>query len=480
MMISLPLSRPARFAATASLKSAIARVVLVFAIASPGTWAEAAAETDRFGGLTAWTVGASDHFQLKEAHGRWWLITPDGRGTVALGLNHINELKHPAEYSRTQFARRLGTDWVRVFAEVEQQIRQWGFNSAGFLAPPEMRKLMPHVLSTKFIDASFWQTKLTYADVFAPEFVATAKSRAHAAAAEMKANPLCIAWTWNDSLCWDLALTRKSHGTDFVSFMRGLPRGAPGRIRYQSFLRERHARIGALNTAYGTAFASFQELGRADWSKLDLARPAVLADDREFLRLIARQYYQTISTPFRQEHPKGLLMGDRFHLRDHPDEVLEEAAKVIDLLGIQPGDHYQPSVVPLSRPDETWFDATEFDRLHRLTGKPIVIADHQTGFFDDQTPKTGGWFQYATAEEAVESYARFLRDAFARPYIVGYFRCQYLTRYHDEARRFKQGLLRPDGTPYDAFVSHLQQTHQEVLQDLLTRTHSLSPADSGR
>ncbi|MBP7141327.1 MAG: hypothetical protein KBA71_05425 [Opitutaceae bacterium] len=460
------------------MKAAFARFVLILGVAMPGALMAATVDVDRFGGMTTWTVGTSDHFQLKEAHGRWWLITPGGRGMVALGLNHLNELKHPADYSRTLFARRLGTDWTRVFAEVEQQIRQWGFNSAGFLAPPEMRRLMPHVLSTRFIDASFWQTKLTYADVFAPEFLGTAKARAHAAAVEMKGNPLCIAWTWNDSLCWDLALTRKSHGTDFVSFMRGLPKGAPGRIRYQAFLRERHARIGSLNRAYGTTFASFQELTNADWSKLDLGRPAVLADDREFLRLIARQYYQAISTPFRQEYPQGLLMGDRFHLRDHPDEVLEEAAKFIDLLGIQPGDHYQPSVVPLSRPDETWFDAAEFDRLHRLTGKPIVIADHQTGFFDDQTPKTGGWFQYASASEASESYARFLHDAFARPYIVGYFRCQYLTRYHDEARRFKQGLIRPDGTPYGNFVEHLQNTHREVMQEILERNNSLPHTDS--
>jgi len=359
---------------------------------------------------------------------------------------------------------------------VERQCRQWGFNSAGFQAPEELRKSMPYVLSTKFIDASFWQTKLTYRDVFAPEFTSTAKSKAHAAAVEMKANPLCIAWTWNDSLCWDLALTRKSFGTDFVSFVRGLRRGAPGRVRYQSFLRERHPSIDALNTAYGTTFASFQETANADWSALDRDRPAVFADDREFLRLIARQYYQTISTAFRREHPPGLLMGDRFHLRDHPDEVLEEAARCIDILAIQPGDHYQPSVVPLSRPDETWFDADEFARLHRLTGKPIVIADHQTGFFDDQTPKTGGWYQYASVDEAADSQDRFLRDTFAQGYVVGYFRCQYLTRYHDEARRFKQGLLRPDGTPFQAFVERMQHTYKEVLQVLLKDNGSLNPA----
>lgn len=422
------------------------------------------AAPDRYGGDTSWSVRAAGLFRVERVRDRWWLITPEGRGLALLGLNHLNELKKPADFSRTTFARRLGSDWPRVFGEVETQIRSWGFNSAGFQAPAELRGTMPYILSTKFADASFWMEKLNYLDVFSHGFAADAERKAIAAAAEMKANPFCIAWTWNDSLCWDLALTRKSHGTDFVSFMRRLPPDSPGRIRYGAFLQERHRTVAALNATYGTNFASFAEVTRADLSNLDLSRAAVLIDDHEFLRLIARRYYEAIAAPFRREHPRGLLMGDRFHLRDHPVEVLEEAAKFIDVLGVQPGDHYQPSVTPLTQPDETWFDATEFDRLHRLTGKPIVVADHQCGFFDDQTPKTGGWHQYANAAEAADSYDRFLHAAFARPYVIGYFRCQYLTSYKDHTRRYKQGLLRQDGTPYEEFLARLIQTNREILR----------------
>lgn len=426
-----------------------------------------AGPTDRFGGNTSLPAPASGYFRAEQVDRRWWLITPEGHRMFALGVNHLSELKNPADYRRTQFASRFGNDWPRVYAEVERQCRGWGFNCAGFQTPVEMCSTLPYVLSTKFADASFWLESLTYVDVFSAEFAAAAETKAKAAATEMKANPMCIAWTWTDSLCWDLKLTRKSHGTDFVSFMRTLPAGAPGRARYSAFLRERHRDLARFNSAYGMAFASFDEMAGADWSKLDRERPAVFADDREFLRLIARHYYETVSTPFRREHPAGILMGDRFHSRDYPDEVLEEAAKFIDVLGIQPGDHYQPAVIPLSRPDETWFDTAEFDRLHRLTGKPIVIADHQCGFFDDQTPKTGGWHQYANAAEAAVSYERFLRDAASRPYVIGYFRCQYLTRYRDHTRRFKQGLLRPDGTPYEEFVTRLDRINRAVMQEII-------------
>lgn len=423
------------------------------------------ARTDRFGGLETVTAEITGRFRLETIRDRWWFVTPEGHAMIALGVNHLNEVRNAPEYPRTVLAQRFGNDWPRVHAEIEKQIRAWGFNSAGFFPPQEMRRTMPYIVTTKFISASFWSEPLEYVDVFGPAFASDAETKALAAATEMKSNPMAMAWAWSDSLSWDLKLTRQTRGTDFVSFLRGLEIGAPGRVRYIAFLRERHGGdIAKLNAAYGTSFSSFETVGG---STLELDRTAVLVDDREFLRLIARHYYQTISAVFRREHPHGLLMGERFQLRDHPDEVLEEAAKFIDVLGIQPGDHFFPPVAKLTRPDETWFDVAEFDRLHQITGKPIVVVDHQCGFFDQQTPKTGGWHQYPSAEEAAASYDRFLHDAFARPYLVGYFRCQYLSIYKDQIRRFKQGLLKPDGTPFAAYVSRLTQTNRNVIRQIL-------------
>ncbi len=422
------------------------------------------APLDRFGGDRARPTRATGYFRLEESGARWWLVTPEGHGMIALGVNHLSEMKNAAAFAPTVFARRFGRDWPRVFAEVERQCRGWGFNSAGFEAPKEMRATMPYILSTPFMAASFWQDPLAYVDVFTDEFSAVAKTKAEEAAAEMKANPMAIAWCWTDSTSWDLKFTRRTRGTDYVSFMRELPAAAPGRRRYTAFLRERHGDDPArLNAAYGTAFSSFEEVGGAT---LDREHAAVFADDREFLRLIARRYYEAIATPFRRAHPGGLLVGDRFHFRDHPDEVLEEAAKFIDVLALQPGDHFFPPLEKLTRPDETWFDAAGFDRLHRLTGKPVIIADHQCGFFDQQTPKTGGWFQYATVEEAAASHDRFVRDAFARPYVVGYFRCQYLTIYKEHIKRHKQGLLRPDGTPFEDYVRAVAATNRAVVDEV--------------
>jgi hypothetical protein len=392
-----------------------------------------AADRDPFGGFKTVKAAATGRFRVERVGGRWWFITPEGHGFVALAVNHVGELKIAAHYQRTVFSKRFGQDWSQVFEEVTRLYQSWGFNCGGFAPPEEMRDLLPFAVSAGFVPAAFYQEPFSYVDVFDPAFARTADERARAAATSVQGRAGFMGYAWNDCVCWDLDQARRSHGSDWVSWIRALPASAPGRQRYAAFLRE---------------------------------NPAAGEDDRAFLRLIARQYFRVVGEAFRRHDPHGLILGERFKLRDHPDEVLEEARPYTDVLAIQPGDHWHPSPLKLHRPDETWFDGEAFDRLHKLTGKPIIICDHQCGFFDPATPQTGTWFQYASAEEAAASYDRFLRDAFAKPYIIGYFRCQLLSRWMPKVRQYKQGLLRPDGTPFQEYVPRITRTNQAVLKAL--------------
>jgi len=72
------------------------------------------AQTDRFGGNTALTAKTTGGGRIEQIRNRSWFITPEGHGMVALGLNHISEMKNPADYPRTVFARKFGQDWPRV------------------------------------------------------------------------------------------------------------------------------------------------------------------------------------------------------------------------------------------------------------------------------------------------------------------------------------------------------------------------------
>lgn len=111
----------------------------------------AAHPVDRSGGGPGLIGQAAGHFRVDKSNGRWWLFTPEGHGMILLGVNHLSEMKNPKVHAPTVLGKRFGSDWTRVFAEVERQCREWGFNSAGFEAPKEMRASMPHIISTPFM-----------------------------------------------------------------------------------------------------------------------------------------------------------------------------------------------------------------------------------------------------------------------------------------------------------------------------------------
>ncbi|MCM8531053.1 MAG: hypothetical protein NE330_07835 [Lentisphaeraceae bacterium] len=183
------------------------------------------------------------------------------------------------------------------------------------------------------------------------------------------------------------------------------------------------------------------------------------------MRLVARQYYSTIGKAFRKYGKGQLIGGDAMKLREVPDEVFEELSPWVDFISIQVGDH-QHSLEGDGRecPDETWFDKAEFDRIHKLTGKPILICDHQCGFYTSRTPSTGAWFQYASQQSAVDSYDDFLKLAFNQPYILGYFRCQFLTVWREDKNFFKQGLVDPEGNPFQQYIEGISKTNKEIHQ----------------
>lgn len=66
---------------------------------------------------------------------------------------------------------------------------------------------------------------------------------------------------------------------------------------------------------------------------------------------------------------------------------------------------------------------TAKDAIRRHDPHPLILGDHQFSFATPEFPRTM-WVQYPSAAEAVTAYGAYLREAAARPYIVGYNRCQ--------------------------------------------------------
>ena len=166
--------------------------------------------------------------------------------------------------------------------------------------------------------------------------------------------------------------------------------------------------------------------------------------DIDFLRLIARELYTDTAAIFAELDPQRLIFGERYNTFNVPREVLEEAAKVVDVLSVQPYD--------------AKFNAAKFDEWHALNGKPMVISDWNLSFPTPAHKVTIGP-QFATPAEAATAYEAYLRASFAKPYVLGYFKCQYVD----------QGL--PTGMPKEGLLETRQGPVRTEFAERLAAIH---------
>ena len=95
-----------------------------------------------------------------------------------------------------------------------------------------------------------------------------------------------------------------------------------------------------------------------------------------------------------------------------------------------------------------------FDALHRTSGRPIMIGDHDVmGFPPDLAPA-----EYQTRRG--RAYAHFLGDALSTGYIVGYGKCMYFDRPGEPMAR---GLVEPDNRPRLDYVSVVSEANRQLL-----------------
>ena len=431
----------------------VTRRAALAALTAAGLLPAQAPVLDRFGGLQGIRSEPGPWFRLAQMDGRWLFVTPQGSGHIALGVNHISALD------------RAGA-WQPSRAEVLAQLRGWNMTNLGYAAPGDLHGRMPYfaTITTAFTEkhrslpAPHHADGYLFPDVFDPAWQSSVDRRIAEGSAAHRDNPFCVGYMWTDTPTWDLVKTRGLRGTDWVSAIRALPAASPGKKRYARFLAQRYAgRLAELNSLYGLSVDSLEELAATDFAHIAVGRHVVAEDDRSFLGQIARQYYRTVGESQRKHDPNHLILGERYLAGDAPANVLRAATPHIDAVAVQPGDRYSKLYPPSTR-----YPEAEIERLHSLTAKPVLICDHAISYPTPEQPKTI-FEQVENERAAAEASARFVRQAMAKPYMVGYLRCQYVDRPSGRGRGLRQGLVTADGKPRKLLV----EAYREVFADWL-------------
>jgi hypothetical protein len=237
---------------------------------------------DTYGGLKAIKAEATGYFYINETGGFHYLITPEGHGYRALGINHFR-LKTTEDHDRA----------IR-------NIKDWGFNAGCYEGPRWMWKRYPYTQGMNLVPiCEFKRGKdFAYKDVFDPEFLASLEADIRKIVEPQRENAMLIGYFWTDIPLWE----RKRDGKGWIAFYRQLPAESAG----------------------GKVWHAWKE-----------EHPS--ARENDFLGVIAKQLYSHAYQYLRKYDQNHLLFGDRFHEKvDMPEEVVKEILPYVDALAVQP------------------------------------------------------------------------------------------------------------------------------------------------
>ena len=368
------------------------------------------------------------HFYLKEHEGRHLSITPEGTGFYPIGINHLNAVKGDA--SQKALIRNMV---------------DWGFNCGGYGTDTKtIGDDVYYLGNLHFLHHGFYRMNgAKFPDVFDASFELMFENMIKQAAESYYDPKRLMGMVWCDLPSWNIFKSRMLRRTDWVSEVRNRGASAPGKQAYAKFLKKRYqGATDKLKQYYKLSDGDLKDLESYDFSKLYVGHPMIMEDDQLFMAEIAEKYYQ-IGKKYHDKYlPNIPLLGDRYLLNDHPEAVLKVAAKYVDAISIQVGDGYGEAMPP-SYP----FSKSVFDRIHEITKKPILIADHQISFYTDDYKKTT-FSQAGDERKAGLETKKYLEATFSEKYIIGYFRCTYLTKNEPHGRGVKQGLVGFEEEPH--------------------------------
>lgn len=110
--------------------------VLLFALSAVLPMAEEASTPPPYGGPVrdSLRAPATGFFQVRQVHGRWWLIDPRGRGFYLVDTDHIRHEGHGCEaLGYAPYGGFVGEKYKSEEAWAEatlERLKAWGFNTS--------------------------------------------------------------------------------------------------------------------------------------------------------------------------------------------------------------------------------------------------------------------------------------------------------------------------------------------------------------
>lgn len=389
----------------------------------------------RFGGYAGHRVEGSGFFRVEKIAERWWFVDPEGFLFFSAGVNCVSPHSFTPVSGREDFfaemtpapfrqvsgrggkeavsfagwnvARRLGENWEEQWRDYAlRRMDAWGLNTIGNWSDtglPALRR-MPYVFTMQPWDS---QTSLMgMPDIYAPDFADRVEELARAQCTARKEDPWLLGYFIGNEPAWP-------HRE--ALFCQTLLEGPA--IPMRAALEE-HLRAG------------------------DSAERCVA-----FVHQTFERFLELVCAAMRRHDSNHLNLGIRLDASS-PEAVIR-MARIFDVYSHNIYS-YEPGTAFL-------------DRLHELTGKPIVIGEFHFG-----APGRGmdaGLCLTLNEEEKAAAYRYYVENGAAHPALIGTHWFQWVDQPATgrfDGENYNIGLVDVTDRPYPAMVAALQATHARL------------------
>lgn len=434
-------------------------------------------DRDPYGG---WTAGprleATGHFRTENMDGKWWLVTPDGHlfwSFGPTGVSHrgdrsrdaalpllrdqfeadVRDLEDPlifpepgvwSAYTLNVF-RKYGPDYVQAYAEMaHQRLRAWGMNTIANWSAPEVMSLgrTPYTVAVHYRRPVLGGGDGHYGghvpDVFHPDFERLTRVRLEEEAETTANDPWCIGYFVDNELKlpqpWTPAMLALE-SPETVYARRVLLDG----------LQQQYGTIEALNSAWKSDFANWNDIQRIEEEFTDAYRE----DMNAFSRLFYEVYFGTVRDVVKSVAPDKLYLGSRMH--QHGNQLmLQVCAEFADVVSINVYDY-----TPYAFNPPEGFDA------------PVVIGEYHFGTITEYGVWGAGLGTGLDLPHAASLFKAYTRQALQHPLLVGAhwfkFMDQPLTGRFD-GENYRIGFVNIADQPYPDMIRAAQAVAADMYE----------------
>lgn len=427
-------------------------------------------------------VAGTGFYRIASAGGVSWLVDPSGRKTLSIGVTGVRFHGDKARGTNREpymeaCLAKYGSEQAWGDAAVHR-LDSWGFNTLGAWSEPKLAvielgagrhmayaptlDLGAHFVSHKAGDRNAWLHGV-FPDVFDPEFESFVAADARRQIGDHAQDPQVLGWFTDNELRWGPDWRAKD---ELIVAFFNLPSGTPGRDAAVVLVRSRHADITSLNAAWGTRFADWAALERAEGTQVAFSRRPVASQNQEtsravggeaffadcdaFLAILAERYFHATDAAIRAAAPRQLRFGCRFAYPPGAP-VVASAAKYLDAISFN---CYNIDPLPTIR-------------RYAVFGKPMIIGEFSFRGLDSGLGNSkGGGPRVPTQADRAKDFEYYVQRALSHPLFVGYHWFEHVDepvegRFDGEDCNY--GVVNIRDEPYAVLAETMRRVNAEAV-----------------